>query len=125
MATTELPGAVAEESSPTRSVFEEARRYIPGGTSRIHYYYEPYPIYGRSAAGCHLTDVEGVERTDYLNNMTSLIHGHGDPAINRAIIDQLERGTAWSEPSVIRTTWPWVSRPPRIWVNTVCCTAWL
>ena len=97
-ATTSAP-AVAGESPVTRSVFEEARRYIPGGTSRIHYYYDPYPIYGRTASGCRLTDVEGVERTDFLNNMTSLIHGHANPRINQAIIEQLERGTAWSEPS--------------------------
>ena len=101
MAATKTPGAVSEDSPATRSLFEEARRYIPGGTSRIHYYYEPYPIYGRSAAGCHLTDVEGVERTDFLNNMTALIHGHGNLRINRAIIDQLERGAAWSEPSEV------------------------
>ncbi len=99
MTATISPAAVESESRTTRSVFEEARRYIPGGTSRIHYYYDPYPIYGRTASGCRLTDVEGVERTDFLNNMTSLIHGHADPCINQAIIGQLERGSAWSEPS--------------------------
>ena len=99
MTATISPAAVASESRATRSVFEEARRYIPGGTSRIHYYYDPYPIYGRTASGCRLTDVEGVERTDFLNNMTSLIHGHADSLINQAIIEQLERGSAWSEPS--------------------------
>ena len=99
MTATISPAAVAGESQTTQSVFEEARRYIPGGTSRIHYYYDPYPIYGRTASGCRLTDVEGVERTDFLNNMTSLIHGHANPRINRAIIEQLERGSAWSEPS--------------------------
>ncbi len=99
MAATISPSAVAGESQATRSVFEEARRYIPGGTSRIHYYYDPYPIYGRTASGCRLTDVEGAERTDFLNNMTSLIHGHANARINRAVIEQLERGSAWSEPS--------------------------
>ena len=99
MAATTSPAAVAGGSPVTRSVFEEARRYIPGGTSRIHYYYDPYPIYARTASGCRLTDVDGVERTDFLNNMTSLIHGHANARINQAIIEQLERGTAWSEPS--------------------------
>ena len=31
--------------------------------------------------------------------MTSLIHGHANPVINQAIIDQVQLGTAWSEPS--------------------------
>ena len=79
-------------------LFEEASRYIPGGTSRIHYFYEPYPIYARSGAGCRLTDVDGVERLDFVNNMTSLIHGHAHPRILAAITDQMQRGTAWSEP---------------------------
>ncbi|MBI3974208.1 MAG: aspartate aminotransferase family protein [Chloroflexi bacterium] len=77
----------------------EACRYIPGGTSRLHYYYHPYPIYARSGQGCYVTDVEGVERLDFLNNMTALIHGHGNAAIKQAIVEQLERGTAFSEPS--------------------------
>ena len=85
----------------TEALFEEARGYIPGGTSRIHYYFDPHPIYARSASGCCLTDVDGVERLDFLNNMTSLIHGHANPAINAAIVAQLERGTAWSEPSEV------------------------
>ncbi len=79
-------------------LFEEACRYIPGGTSRIHYFYEPYPIYARSGSGCRLTDVDGVERLDFVNNMTSLIHGHAHPEINAAISAQLPLGTAWSEP---------------------------
>ncbi len=85
--------------SRTARLYEEASRYIPGGTSRLHYYFRPYPIYARSGAGCRVVDVEGVERTDFLNNMTALIHGHANPAINRAIAEQLERGTAFSEPA--------------------------
>lgn len=86
-------------SSRTAQLYEEASRYMPGGTSRIHYYFRPYPIYARSGSGCHVVDVEGVERTDFLNNMTALIHGHANPAINQAIVAQLERGTAFSEPA--------------------------
>lgn len=82
----------------SQRLFEEACRYIPGGTSRIHYFYEPSPIYARSGAGCRLTDVDGVTRLDLVNNMTSLIHGHAHPGILAAIAEQMTRGTAWSEP---------------------------
>ena len=88
-----------EPASETARVYAEARRYLPGGTSRLHYYFEPYPIYARSGAGCVLTDVDGVARLDFLNNMTSLIHGHADPLVNQAIVEQLQRGTAFSEPA--------------------------
>ncbi len=94
------PGAaVAAPTDETAKLFAESSRYMPGGTSRLHYYYQPYPIYAQSGRGCYLTDVEGVERVDYLNNMTALIHGHANPAINAAISDQLQRGTAFSEPA--------------------------
>ena len=85
-------------SSPTEQLYREALKYIPGGTSRLHYHYTPFPIYARSAGGCRLVDVDGVERIDFLNNMTSLIHGHAHPKIMAAIVAQLGRGTVWSEP---------------------------
>ncbi|HEX5414244.1 MAG TPA: aspartate aminotransferase family protein, partial [Chloroflexota bacterium] len=86
-------------TSRTARLVDEARKYIPGGTSRIHYYFAPYPIYAHSGSGCRLTDVDGVERLDFLNNMTSLVHGHANPRINEAVIAQLGLGTAFSEPS--------------------------
>lgn len=85
-------------TAASHRLFEEACKYIPGGTSRVHYFYDPYPIYARSGAGCRLTDVDGVERLDFVNNMTSLIHGHAHPRILAAIGEQMQRGTAWSEP---------------------------
>ncbi len=88
-----------EPESATAHLYEEARQYIPAGTSRIHYYFRPYPIYAKSGKGCYVTDADGVQRLDFLNNMTSLIHGHGNAAVKQAIIDQLERGTAFSEPT--------------------------
>jgi glutamate-1-semialdehyde 2,1-aminomutase len=88
-----------DRSSKTAQLFEQAQKYIPGGTSRIHYYFKPYPIYAQSGEGCYVTDVDGTRRLDFLNNMTALIHGHGNPGIKKALFEQIERGTAFSEPS--------------------------
>lgn len=88
-----------QSASVTARLVEEARRIIPGGTSRLHYHFAPYPIYARSGSGCQLTDVDGIERLDLLNNMTALIHGHANPVINAAVIEQLGRGASYSEPS--------------------------
>jgi glutamate-1-semialdehyde 2,1-aminomutase len=85
--------------SATARLFAEAGRYLPGGTSRLHYHFSPYPIYARAGRGCVVTDVDGVERLDFLNNMTALIHGHAHPAVTAAIVDQLGRGSAFSEPT--------------------------
>ncbi len=85
--------------SVTAQLHSAACDLIPAGTSRLHYLFEPYPIYARSGRGCRLTDVDGDERIDCLNNMTALIHGHCDADINAAIAEQLQYGVSFSEPS--------------------------
>lgn len=97
--TTTGRNAFLATDSATARLHAEARRYLPGGTSRLHYHFAPHPIWARSARGCRLVDADGVERLDFLNNMTALVHGHADPAITAAIVDQLGRGTAFSEPA--------------------------
>ena len=85
--------------SQTARIHSQASQLIPGATSRLHYLFKPYPIYARSGLGCRLMDVDGDERIDCLNNMTALIHGHSDPQVNAAIVDQLQRGVSFSEPA--------------------------
>jgi glutamate-1-semialdehyde 2,1-aminomutase len=97
MTTTTAPAtSVSPESA---RLHREACQYVPGGSSRVHYYFEPNPIYAVRGRGCRLTDADGIERLDFLNNMTALIHGHAHPAIVAAIVEQAERGTAFSEPA--------------------------
>lgn len=84
--------------STSQALHSAAAALLPGGTSRLHYYYPPHPIYAARGRGCRLVDVDGVERLDFLNNFTAMLHGYADPDVNAAIIDQLQLGTAWSEP---------------------------
>jgi glutamate-1-semialdehyde 2,1-aminomutase len=89
---------LASNSRTARSI-ARAREVLPGGTSRHHYLFAPWPIIASHGKGCRLTDIEGDERVDCLNNMTALIHGHADPDVNRAIVAQVERGVSFSEPA--------------------------
>ena len=88
-------------NSLTQRLHQEACQLIPAGTSRLHYVFDPYPIYARSGAGYLITDVEGDERVDCLNNMTALIHGHCDPQVNAAVMEQVQCGVSFSEPSPV------------------------
>lgn len=88
-----------DNDSVTVRMHAQAAELIPGATSRLHYLFKPRPIYAHSGQGCRLTDVDGDERIDCLNNMTALIHGHSDPQVNAAIIDQVQRGVSFSEPA--------------------------
>lgn len=61
---------------------------MPGGNSRHSVFFPPYPLYAARGRGCRIWDVDGVERIDCMNNYSSLIHGHGHPAILEAITRQ-------------------------------------
>ncbi len=61
---------------------------MPGGNSRHSVLYPPYPVYALSGQGCRLTDADGQTRIDCVNNMSALIHGHGNPAVLKALHEQ-------------------------------------
>jgi glutamate-1-semialdehyde 2,1-aminomutase len=72
---------------------------MPGGNSRTTVYFPPYPIYAARALGSRVWDVDGVERLDFINNYSSLIHGHNHPKIVEAIIAQAQRLLSISLPT--------------------------
>ncbi len=77
-------------------IYKQACEVIPGGVSRNTIFRKPHPVYAAYASGCYVTDIDGVERIDFANNMASLIHGHAHPAIVQAVTEQLQKGTAYT-----------------------------
>ncbi|MCP5073664.1 MAG: aspartate aminotransferase family protein [Rhodobacteraceae bacterium] len=78
------------------ALFERAQKVMPGGCSRNTILRKPHPVYAQKGEGCHVTDIEGVKRIDFANNVASLIHGHAHPAIVEGVKRQLENGSAFS-----------------------------
>jgi|SRR5579871_1448559 len=87
-----------DSASLTAQLHRRALEFLPGGTSRHHYSFDPWPIVASHGVGCRLTDIDGDERIDCLNNMTALIHGHADPDLVEALAAQAKRGVSFSEP---------------------------
>ena len=85
-----------DSGSRSRALFERARRVIPGGTSKANFHVRPHPFYLTEGRGCRVTDADGVERLDAINNFTALIHGHAFPPVVDAVSRQLARGTAFA-----------------------------
>ena len=83
----------------SRELYERASRVMPGGNTRHSVALAPYPIYARSGSGCRVTDVEGEERVDFLNNYTSLILGHAHPQVTEAVQRRAAFGTAFTMPT--------------------------
>lgn len=88
-----------EPGALSRELYERASRVMPGGNTRHSVALAPYPIYARSGSGCRITDVEGQERVDFLNNYTSLILGHAHPQVTEAVQRRAALGTAFTMPT--------------------------
>ena len=69
----------------SRELWERAEGSLPGGNTRTTIFHDPYPVYLLRGEGCRVTDVDGVERIDFINNYTSLIHGHCHPRVVEAV----------------------------------------
>ncbi|MEI8238773.1 MAG: aspartate aminotransferase family protein [Actinomycetota bacterium] len=90
-----------DPQSRSAQLFERGRKVMPGGNSRVGVMFDPYPVYAASGQGCRVTDVDGVERIDFVNNWSSLIHGHGNPKVLAAIADQAQRILAVGAPTEV------------------------
>jgi len=84
-----LPAAKLEHSW---TLHQRASKVMPAGVGGQSQYRLPYPIYIARARGSHLYDRDGNEYIDFMIGAGSLIHGHGHPAIMRAVREALEEG---------------------------------
>ena len=82
--------------SPSATLYQRGCQVMPGGVSRNTVLRSPHPLYAEKGEGCYVTDIEGVKRIDFANNMASLIHGHAQPQIVAAVTEQLHKGTAFT-----------------------------
>lgn len=83
-------------NSQSAKNFERAKAVLPGGNSRSTIELKPHPIYLTHGLGSKVFDVDGNAYLDFINNYTSLIHGHAFPAVTEAVTKQLSLGTAYS-----------------------------
>jgi glutamate-1-semialdehyde 2,1-aminomutase len=72
----DLEAAYRDWAAGSAKRAEEAARYLPGGDTRASAHFKPFPLFMRRGQGCRLEDVDGHELLDFMNNFTSLIHGH-------------------------------------------------
>ena len=88
-----------EDAIRSRTLYERARKSLPGGNTRTTVYHAPFPIYAVRGEGCRVWDADGVARIDCINNFTSMIHGPAHPAIIAAVVKQAAFGTAFGMPT--------------------------
>jgi len=77
---------------------QAAKNFMPGGDTRSIAFYTPYPFFAVEGKGSYLYDVDGNEYIDFVNNMTSLIHGHAHPHVMDAVRKQTKKGITHGVP---------------------------
>jgi glutamate-1-semialdehyde 2,1-aminomutase len=92
--------------SRMQELFEQAKRYIPGGVDspvRAFGAVGGTPLFLESGKGCRIRDAEGREYIDYVGSWGPLIVGHSHPRVVAALRDQAERGTSFGTPCELET----------------------
>ena len=83
----------------TEELFNESKKYFPGGVNSPVRAFKPYPFFVESAGGCKITDSEGNTYIDHCLAYGPLILGHADPKVVREVSNQLSIGTAYGAPT--------------------------
>ena len=99
--TAQLRESYAAARPRSQALYERAVAVLPGGNSRAQLYFPPFPFYVQRAQGAVLHDVDGFDYVDFVNNYTSLVHGHGSDALTGALQRQVSHGTAFGAPSLL------------------------
>jgi len=102
----QIIGRYTQRTSASQALTKRARQVLPGGDTRTGVFYKPYPAYMVAGQGSRLTDLDGNQYIDFLNNYTSLVHGHAHPALLDAARGQLSNGAVYASRCWGRSSWP-------------------
>ncbi len=86
----------------SESLFERAKRLIPGGVNspvRAFRSVGGAPFFVKSANGATLTTADDRELIDFVCTWGPAIHGHNHPVIREAIAEALAAGTSFGTPN--------------------------
>ena len=80
-----------------------ARQVVPGASQTLSkgpsmFVEGAYPVFLERGLGCRVWDVDGNEYVDYILGLASITLGYAYPAVNEAVVRQLERGSIFSLP---------------------------
>jgi glutamate-1-semialdehyde 2,1-aminomutase len=99
-ALTEAETARLNERTPrSGELYRRADRTLAGGVASSYQLREPWPIYLERGEGPRVWDVDGNEALDFHNGFGSMVQGHANPAIGRAVAERHALGTHFAAPT--------------------------
>ncbi|MGG3310256.1 glutamate-1-semialdehyde 2,1-aminomutase [Paenibacillus lautus] len=90
----------------SRSAFEEAKLYIPGGVNSPVRAFKSVgltPIYIDRGEGSRVYDIDGNSFIDYVGSWGPLIMGHAHPEVVEALQETATKGTSFGAPTLLET----------------------
>src|SRR3954469_3919818 len=97
---TERETARLNERTPkSGEMFRRADAVLSGGVASSYQVREPWPIYLERGDGPRVWDVDGNEFLDFHNGFGSMVQGHANPHIGRAVSERYARGTHFAAPT--------------------------
>ena len=89
------------------SLYDEAKRYIPGGVNspvRAFGSVGGEPVFFARAKGAYLFDTDGKRYIDYIGSWGPMILGHAEKSVISAVQEAAEASLSFGAPSVAETT---------------------
>ena len=88
-----------EKTAGSGEMYKRAQKFLSGGVASSYQLRDPWPIYLERGSGPLVWDVDGNEYFDFHNGFGSMVQGHANPAIGRAISERYALGTHFAAPT--------------------------
>lgn len=83
----------------SEQLFEESKKFLPGGVDSPVRAIKPYPFFAKKAVGSKLIDVDGNSYIDYCLAYGPMVLGHSNPEVISEVEKQLVNGSAYGVPT--------------------------
>jgi glutamate-1-semialdehyde 2,1-aminomutase len=86
-------------ASKNKTLFDRAKKVLPGGVNSPVRAFEPYPFFVQSASGSKMVDADGKAYVDYCMAYGALLLGHANAEVLDAVKAQFSKGTLYGAPT--------------------------
>ena len=83
----------------SEELFNESKKFLPGGVDSPVRAYKPYPFFAEYAKGSKIVDVDGNSYIDYCLAYGPMVLGHANPDVMAEVVIQLKKGSAYGVPT--------------------------
>ena len=83
----------------SEELFNESKKFLPGGVDSPVRAYKPYPFFAEWAKGSKIVDVDGKSYIDYCLAYGPMVLGHANPDVIAEVVMQIKKGSSYGVPT--------------------------